>query len=389
MPTQQRVARSAGPRTPTTPEGAKRTDRLGAALERAQREVLTVSVWAERGLPAGESTAVVRLQGRRLDIEGKPGPADRFVREETVVLPERSGPFSLSVRIDHVNPGTWSVKAEMLPGRTARAAAGRRATAKPLPLELVSWSWRHWRRPAAPAEHVQTGTALLARRPGIVPAGWAMFVFAGIIAGLLLQAGLASSRSMSLGAVYAVSSAAVIAGAVGAKAWYLLLERRRGRWDGWAVQGFVAGMLLVVLVLVPLVGLGRGAYLDVTAAPLLLGMAVGRLGCFVAGCCGGRPTCARHGVWSSDRRIGVRRVPTQLAESLLALVVAAASYVLVTRGDPATEGAVFLAGVAAYTLGRQVVLRYRAEARHTTIGSRLTTVAAALALAVGLLGIWR
>jgi prolipoprotein diacylglyceryltransferase len=61
-----------------------------------------------------------------------------------------------------------------------------------------------------------------------------------------------------------------------------------------------------------------GVFLDVTAPGLLFAMAVGRVGCFFAGCCGGPPTASCWGVWSSDQHVGARRIPTQLLESVLA-----------------------------------------------------------------------
>lgn len=345
-----------------------------------------MSVWAEDGLPEGQTSAVVRLEGRRVDGERRPGPQDRFVRDEPVTLPPGSGPFSLTARVTGINPGEWQVTAEMRPARPDRAPA-RGVRPKPVPLPVVTWTWRHWRQPPGPAERLRTGPAVFARRPGLVPGGWAALVALGILAALVLQANLAAGRGMPVGSTLVVSAAAVLAGGVGAKAWYLLLERRTGRWDGWAVQGFVAGLLLVAVLVVPLFDLSVGRYLDVTAPALLLGMAIGRLGCFVAGCCGGRATCSR-GIWSSDRRIGVKRVPTQLAESAVAFAVAIGSYIVLENVEPNIHGSLFVAAVAVYTLCRQVVLRYRAEARHTTTGSRMTAAAALIALTLGLAGIW-
>jgi len=56
-------------------------------------------------------------------------------------------------------------------------------------------------------------------------------------------------------------------------------------------------------------------------AAVFVGMAIGRPGCFFAGCCSGRPTVSRWGLWSSDRRIGIRRIPIQLIEAAAALLI--------------------------------------------------------------------
>src|SRR5439155_24837140 len=126
-------------------------------------------------------------------------------------------------------------------------------------------------------------------------------------------------------------------------------------------------------------GVPAGVFLDVTAPGLLVGMAVGRVGCFFAGCCGGPPTASRWGVWSSDQRVGARRLPTQLLELILALSLGLGVLVAVLGHGPA-GGAFFVAGLAAYILGRQGILRLRTEARKTRLGGLVTAALAALVL---------
>ena len=86
--------------------------------------------------------------------------------------------------------------------------------------------------------------------------------------------------------------------------------------------GVLGGLLWIVLYTrsqkMPLLGV-----LDLLAAPLALGHAVGRLGCFAAGCCFGKPTSLPWGVTftspvASDLAgtpLGNRLHPTQLYES--------------------------------------------------------------------------
>lgn len=371
-------------RDPPAPPGAAAGAKRGFAefLERAQREVLVVSLCAEHGLPDGASSATIRIKGQRLHVEGKQVAGDQFVREETIgPLPPDSGPFSITTRVNDVNPGEWKVTGEMVPRHPARGGGAHRGvTAKPVQVHPAAWSWRSRRPAPAPDTTVHTGPEVFARRPGVIPGVWAVLVALGVLAALLVQASLASRKGLDISSTLTVSSLAVIAGGIGAKAWYVILERRRRKWDGWAIQGFVVGLLAVAVLVVPIVDLRLGLYLDVTAPALLLGMSIGRVGCFFAGCCGGRPTCARHGVWSSDRRIGTRRIPTQLFESALALAVAGLAYAVVRTRTPSIEGSVFVAAVALYTLCRQVILRYRAEARHSTKGTTVTAAAASAAL---------
>jgi phosphatidylglycerol:prolipoprotein diacylglycerol transferase len=111
-----------------------------------------------------------------------------------------------------------------------------------------------------------------------------------------------------------------------------------------------------------------GVMLDVTAAGLLLGMTIGRFGCFFGGCCAGRPTSSKWGIWSSNRRIGVRRIPTQLLESLLALSLGLIALSAMWFTTPRPPGVVFVGVIAAYTLGRQFLVNLRDQPRHTMHG---------------------
>jgi phosphatidylglycerol:prolipoprotein diacylglycerol transferase len=86
--------------------------------------------------------------------------------------------------------------------------------------------------------------------------------------------------------------------------------------------GLVGGLLWVILYThfkkMPLL-----AVLDLMAAPVALGHGIGRLGCFAAGCCYGKPTAVRWGVTFSNpvaekisgTPLGVSLHPTQLYES--------------------------------------------------------------------------
>lgn len=97
-------------------------------------------------------------------------------------------------------------------------------------------------------------------------------------------------------------------------------------------------------------------------------MALARPGCWLGDCCAGRPTASKWGLWSSDRRLGVRRVPVQLLESALAASIASTSLLLVLVVDQRPYGVVLVLSASLYTLGRQLLFPLRAEARRTSRG---------------------
>jgi len=201
----------------------------------------------------------------------------------------------------------------------------------------------------------------------------------GMAVALALQALVIASDHLAVGPWWAVTLVAIAVGIAGAKVWFIVLKRRERLINGWCIQGFIAGATLAAAVLLVVLDVPVGVFLDVTAPGLLVAMAVGRVGCFFAGCCGGPPTASRWGVWSSDQRVGARRIPTQLLELLLALSLGLGVLVAVLRHGP-SGGAFFVGVLAAYILGRQGILHLRAEPRKTRQGGLVTAALAALVL---------
>ena len=180
---------------------------------------------------------------------------------------------------------------------------------------------------------------------------------------------------------------------MGAKLYYLAGHREEKNTlllSGMSIQGFVLVAIATVLFGSLILGIPLGRMLDVTAPGLLFGMSIGRPGCFFGGCCAGIPTASRWGVWSSDRSVGVRRIPVQLIESAATGTVAVAAMLAVLLTYPATGGLIFVAAIAANTFIRQLLFPMREVQRATAHGRALTMAVTALviptALAVALSG---
>ena len=184
----------------------------------------------------------------------------------------------------------------------------------------------------------------------------------GLLAASVAFATLAlilAHESVVVGPALTVAIIAAASGLLGAKLWSAFLHPgpwRRALRGGWAVDGFFVVAFVVALVGLVVSGQPIGVLLDAAAPGLLFAVAIGRVGCFLTGCCAGRMTCSRWGIWSSDRRIGARRVPTQLLES-------GAGATLVLGHAVGVDGGVFVAASAAYMVVRQVLLRLRADRR--------------------------
>ena len=99
--------------------------------------------------------------------------------------------------------------------------------------------------------------------------------------------------------------------------------RSGGVWYGGFLGALGAGLLLIRRYKLPL-----AATLDAFAPGVAIGQAIGRQGCFAAGCCWGKPTGLPWGVEFTERGheitgvpLGVHLHPTQLYESFAALLI--------------------------------------------------------------------
>jgi phosphatidylglycerol---prolipoprotein diacylglyceryl transferase len=356
-------------------------DDLPAWAAKVIEEMLMLTYWIDPGEHGDPFTATIRFTGRRKNIAGKPQPGDTFAQDETVtgVMPG-SGPVAITTEVRGVTAGEWSITAQPV----SRPGNGKfRPYAPPGDEEAgggrVPWP-RRVRVPAELPPTVHTTRLLRTKVPGITRPAYATLVSLGVLVGLAVETLLLHIGHYSAFRPLLYSLAGVAAGAVGGKAWYVAVQGGK-KFDGWCIQGFVAGAAAVIAV-AAIVGPGMpaAALLSVAAPALLIGMAIGRPGCFWAGCCTGRPTAARWGIWSSDRHLGCRREPAQLLEALSALIIGVAVLCVVLLAGFERSGPMAAAALAAYTLVRQFIVGMRAEARRWRYGRRVTGAIAAMAL---------
>ncbi len=353
-------------------------------LDDVEPRALGFSYWFDAAKTGQPYPVTLRFTGRRIDVQGKPHERDRFEVLKTLdpVIPG-SGRVVLTMRVPGLNPGAWQVTASPVASPLPRAGVK--------PAALTSS-----RRTFLP-KGVATGTTGFAPLVGVLAPGarlgsWPALVTVGTVIALIVQAVLAGRAGIPAGPLLLTSVVACLAGLVGAKAYYLRTHpgRKMTVTGGMSIQGFVLVAIPAAALGAWLSGLSVGEVLDVTAPGLLLGMAVGRWGCFFGGCCAGRPTGSRWGLWSSDRQLGVRRIPVQLLESLMAAAMGVAALLSVLFAVPRVSGVIFVAAVAAYTFGRQVLFPLRDIPRTTAHGRTATMVVSGViaVLAIATAVIW-
>lgn len=344
-PSTPRTASTPSPAAARTPASARAETPTGTATPASRVEVsawscgavdevepqgLGMTHWVEVPEQGPPSTVRVRFTGRGA------GEGARFVRDVTVgPVPAGVGRVAVTGRVTGLARGEWEVQAVTLdergePDRRAPRAAGSGRTT--------------------------FGPAVRALAPGVRPYAWPSLVVAGTVLAWVAQVLLASRRDLPAGRLLAVTVLACVLGALGGKAYYMLTHRGQtggALAAGMSIQGFVLAAVGTLVVGVLAVGVPLGQALDVTAPGMLGGMAVGRLGCWFGGCCAGRPTTSRWGLWSSDRVLGARRIPVQFLESAMTATLAVVTGLLVATGAVTVGGTAFVIGLALYTLGRQ------------------------------------
>lgn len=348
-------------------------------LESCQRQVLAVTFCFDPAPNREDHSGLIRLSGHRVGVVGAPQPGDQFVQDEKLEgIVAGSGPVSVTARVFGINPGEWIVTAKMLNPDLDEHGRRGRATTVPAtePLYPAAWSWRTWKLSKGAATPVRTTWLPFIRVPGVIPGFWMAMAVLGFVVALAVQALVISRAHLKIDNALTFSLFAIALGVIGAKVWFVVLRWRERRVEGWCIHGLLSGVVIAATVGFAGFHIPVGTLLDASTPGLFFGMAIGRLGCFFGGCCAGRPTAARWGLWSVlDQRVGIRRIPTQLMESLLALGVGLTALVAVFGHGP-FGGAIFVAGVAAYTLVRQGILRLRGRPSKSALVARLTAVAA-------------
>lgn len=168
--------------------------------------------------------------------------------------------------------------------------------------------------------------------------------------------------------------------------WRILMDRGGLVWYGGVIAGIAAGLTTLITTKKPIL-----VILDMFMAPLCLGLALGRIGCFLAGCCYGRPTTLPWGVQFpvSHQTYPLHVHPTQLYESIGAFLLMGL-LIWVYRHYKHQVGTSLVVFLIGYGLMRFVIEAYRGDVVYW-VGHWLSAsqVISLLALGLGIgLGWW-
>ncbi len=229
--------------------------------------------------------------------------------------------------------------------------------------------------------------------------GYGLMIGIGIVAALCLSWRRARKRGLPQDAVTTLVILIAAFGFLGAKLLFLITELPAvlqnplpylGA-DGFVVYGGIISGVLAVWLWCRKKGQSMAKWADLLLPGVALAQGFGRIGCFLAGCCYGRPTDSCLGVVfpaGSLAPAGIPLLPTQLfsagADFLLALIL-----LLLDRRD-GKDGKLLTWYLALYGVGRFILEFFRSDPRGS-VGALSTSqfISLFIVAAAGLLALRR
>jgi phosphatidylglycerol---prolipoprotein diacylglyceryl transferase len=225
------------------------------------------------------------------------------------------------------------------------------------------------------------------RWKGITVHSYPFMQYLGLIAGVLAGNVAAHRTGLDPFKVFVASFLLMFPMLGGARVLFVAMNWREYRkepsriWkttEGGAAQ--YGGILVGVPLSIPLLsafGLPFGAFWDVGGITILTGMILTRIGCFMNGCCTGRPSHSWLGMTLPNHRgEWEKRIPTQLLEAGWALFILGTG-LAIWNGLP-FRGALFIYMAAGYATGRLLL----ESLREMTIPGRRFTIQHAISLLI-------
>jgi phosphatidylglycerol:prolipoprotein diacylglycerol transferase len=210
-------------------------------------------------------------------------------------------------------------------------------------------------------------------------ATYGFLVAMGMLVGLAVILHLSKKQNLDGDEMWNLCGLVILAGIVGSKALYVITEwgnSYQSIGDIFSLNTlqsggvFSGGLVLALITAIWYLRKHKISFLsaaDVIAPGLALGHAIGRLGCFSAGCCYGKPTSEPWGVIFTNplaheitgTPLGVKLHPTQLYEALAEVINFGVLYWVATRKK--FEGQVIGLYMVVYGIERYIIEFFRGD----------------------------
>ncbi len=228
--------------------------------------------------------------------------------------------------------------------------------------------------------------------------GYGLMIGLGVVAALCLSWRRAKVRQLDDDFVTNIAIALLLMGFLGAKVLYVIVSWKDFLADPWAVlgtEGFVIyggiiGGLLAVYLYCRKKKESFFRWMDIIIPGVALAQGLGRIGCFLAGCCYGRPTDSCLGVVfpaGSMAPAGVPLLPTQLFSAAGDMLIAVILLLLDRKKHE--EGMLTVWYLLMYAVGRFCIEFFRSDYRGAVGFLSTSQFISILIAALALLLAWR
>ncbi len=204
---------------------------------------------------------------------------------------------------------------------------------------------------------------------------YGLFVAIGFLAGLMVTVRIARTEGIPAQQVMDMGFIMIVSAIVGSRIMYILINPTHyfhrpleilKIWQGGLVfSGGIIGVILVMAWYGRRHGLSLWKIGDLWSPAAALGQAVGRIGCFMAGCCFGKPTDVNWAVvFTHPQSLAPKHIPlhpTQLYHSLSGFIIF--GILLALRRKKGFDGRILLWFLILHSTARLLVERFRGDLR--------------------------
>lgn len=204
---------------------------------------------------------------------------------------------------------------------------------------------------------------------------YGLFVAMGFFAGLIVAVRIGKSEGMGAQQIMDMGFVIILSAIIASRVTYVLMNisyyARQPLdifriWQGGLVfSGGVIGVILTMLWYLKKHHLSFWKIADLWAPAAAIGQGIGRIGCFMAGCCYGKPTDSALGVVFTNPHslapLNTPLHPTQLYSSISGFIIFL--ILLLIHSKKKFEGQVFLWLLVLHSTSRLIIERFRGDDR--------------------------
>jgi phosphatidylglycerol:prolipoprotein diacylglycerol transferase len=213
---------------------------------------------------------------------------------------------------------------------------------------------------------------------------YGLLVAIGIFVGITVATRFGKHEGINPQQVMDMGFMIIFSGIIGSRLLYVLMNISYYRyqpteilkiWQGGLVfSGGIIGVVLTVLWYARYHKLPLWKLCDIWAPAAAIGQSIGRIGCFMAGCCYGKPTDLKWGVVFTNPKslapLNIPLHPTQIYSSLSGLIIFLILLLLYSKKK--FEGQVFLWFLILHSTARLFIERFRGDDRGIFLGTHMS-----------------